>query len=550
MFRASAVFCASLLIAISSLGLLLVEERACLAMTELDQHYVLIPIPVMFDDAGPITTNGDGSFFASSRFRVHTGEDILWLYDARSNRSVRVDQGGGAALSGDGQFVVYRTWSDFGRVKILRTDTLEEMDEFEWPRYAGVATYDRALRRLSGTRDTRGTSSSTRQVFLTDLTTKETAQLTNIAPPLQVRPGAWISGDGSLVAFVVDVPVSPDRFPVPQVFVVPTNGTAPASQLTGLGGSPIEGCVWPLLSDDARRLVCTSDSVVMIDLDSFAASILVGPEYGPVSAIISGDGNKVAFKSVSDLDLSVGNPDGNPEVFVIDVESREIRQVTDTVFNSVGANVEAISYDGNTIAVSGLAFDRASGICANAARYVLKDVAGNMPPELRINGRTSIILGERARFALSATDPDGEKVVLNAERLQLRPDERLFELLPSLSQSSEDEPGMLWLTPDDPGVFPLRLSAFDFSGGFDVEEVTLRVVCPCDCNEDRQVSVGELISSVQISLGIEDLTRCESSDSNGNQKVEISELLQGVRTALAGGCFPMLGATVSASPSS
>jgi len=59
--------------------------------------------------------------------------------------------------------------------------------------------------------------------------------------------------------------------------------------------------------------------------------------------------------------------------------------------------------------------------------------------------------------------------------------------------------------------------------------------CPGDCDLSGQVSVGELITGVNIALGTAALSTCRAFDSDGNRQVTIDELVKGVTAAL-GGC--------------
>jgi hypothetical protein len=59
--------------------------------------------------------------------------------------------------------------------------------------------------------------------------------------------------------------------------------------------------------------------------------------------------------------------------------------------------------------------------------------------------------------------------------------------------------------------------------------------CVGDCDGNGSVSVGELVTGVNIALGSQSVDRCRAFDSSGNQRVEISELVAAVNRAL-GGC--------------
>lgn len=58
--------------------------------------------------------------------------------------------------------------------------------------------------------------------------------------------------------------------------------------------------------------------------------------------------------------------------------------------------------------------------------------------------------------------------------------------------------------------------------------------CAGDCNGDQQVTVDELITAVNIALGLRPIDDCVVSDSNLDRQVTIDELLTAVNRALAG----------------
>jgi len=61
-----------------------------------------------------------------------------------------------------------------------------------------------------------------------------------------------------------------------------------------------------------------------------------------------------------------------------------------------------------------------------------------------------------------------------------------------------------------------------------------RARCPGDCNDDRRVSVSELIRGVKIALGQSPLSDCTVFDRDGSDSVSIAELVSAVSAALRG----------------
>jgi len=60
------------------------------------------------------------------------------------------------------------------------------------------------------------------------------------------------------------------------------------------------------------------------------------------------------------------------------------------------------------------------------------------------------------------------------------------------------------------------------------------VACTGDCNQDRTVTINELLSGVSISLGAAEMSICPGFDGDGDGRVAVSELVDGVSSALTG----------------
>lgn len=58
--------------------------------------------------------------------------------------------------------------------------------------------------------------------------------------------------------------------------------------------------------------------------------------------------------------------------------------------------------------------------------------------------------------------------------------------------------------------------------------------CVGDCNEDRSVTVDEVLVGVNIALGIRDLSECGAFDSDGSGGVTVDELIAALNVALTG----------------
>jgi hypothetical protein len=60
--------------------------------------------------------------------------------------------------------------------------------------------------------------------------------------------------------------------------------------------------------------------------------------------------------------------------------------------------------------------------------------------------------------------------------------------------------------------------------------------CTGDCDDDKRVTVNELVRGVNISLEVQALAVCPSFDRDGSQTVTVDELVSAVRVALGNGC--------------
>jgi hypothetical protein len=56
--------------------------------------------------------------------------------------------------------------------------------------------------------------------------------------------------------------------------------------------------------------------------------------------------------------------------------------------------------------------------------------------------------------------------------------------------------------------------------------------CLGDCNGDRQVTVNELITMVNIALGTAQLPTCPAGDANADDTITVNEIIAAVNNAL------------------
>jgi len=86
----------------------------------------------------------------------------------------------------------------------------------------------------------------------------------------------------------------------------------------------------------------------------------------------------------------------------------------------------------------------------------------------------------------------------------------------------------------------LRVAAFDEGGGEAIQDVRISVVpalagpCAGNCSGDRSVTIDELVTGVNITLGGIPMSRCPAGDTNGDGLMSIDELVRAVNSALSG----------------
>ena len=79
-----------------------------------------------------------------------------------------------------------------------------------------------------------------------------------------------------------------------------------------------------------------------------------------------------------------------------------------------------------------------------------------------------------------------------------------------------------------------RDSGFGLLDAFAAVQSVSAQVCVGDCNQSRTVTVDELVTGVDIALGIATLDQCSAFDCNGNQEVTVDCLVKAVNAALNG----------------
>ncbi len=244
-------------------------------------------------------------------------------------------------------------------------------------------------------------------------------------------------------------------------------------------------------------------------------------------AVLSGDGTAVLVSSCADLDPTVGNADGNHELFRLDLTSGALNQVTDTRGGAADCTsgggepyAPLPSTDGHIASIGGRDGSQygpqrseRNGFAFGAVRTV-PVVAGNTPPKLEVEGATAIAPGEYFSLLARAGDRDGEIPVLFAQvgGLGLR-EGASFTL-----DRNDPQARFVWRpTVDDAGEHLLRVGAFDARGGETVREVML-AVCRFRVDAADRRTIAEALFA-QLPAG------CGDADRNADGVLSAADLL-------------------------
>lgn len=340
----------------------------------------------------------------------------------------------------------------------------------------------------------------------------------------------------------------------------------------------------PALSDDGRWLsFVVIESIpplgdrripVLMDLQSaeIRSPALDVDGFTSFDSVVTGDGRSLVISTQADLDPRVGNSDHNLELFVVDLSSGDVRQVTETV-GGIGSTPQFCdefapwtNRDGTVLTFGGFhrySFERcrldgpmrneADGFWLRHVRAVRRR-PGNQSAMLAEIADPVVAAGETLTLDFTATDADGDPISFFAQVVGA------FDVPPGADMiDHHDGTATLRWTPrpEDAGTWILRVAAYDEGGGQTLRDVTITVggttgpaatpsptdvpppaspIPPCtgDCNRDGQVAINELILGTSIALGNAELPACSALDCRATSSVPIDCLTRAVRAALHG----------------
>jgi hypothetical protein len=287
---------------------------------------------------------------------------------------------------------------------------------------------------------------------------------------------------------------------------------------------------------------------------TLSAPLVDAGSYTSFDSAVTRDGAGVIISTQADLDPRVGNADHNLELFYYDLATRQVTQITETT-DGIGRTPRrcppyrpSVSQDGSVLVfgfvrISGVEGCYLDGPQRNEAdsfvfrflRAVRKRPGNNGPVFDEVPGQR-VAAGDTLTLDMTAHDPDGDPISFFAQ------EKGGTDVFPGsvITDHYDGTATFQWPTgPQDVGDHVLRVAAFDEGGAEVFHDITLSIVpgdatCAGDCNGDDVVTIGEVLTAVNIALGTVPLTTCPEADADGNGAVTIDDLLVAVGNALNG----------------
>ncbi|MBI4517250.1 MAG: S8 family serine peptidase [Deltaproteobacteria bacterium] len=513
-------------------------------------RYALIPVPDRYDEGGDnVTLSADGSRLALGRADRNGGDSGIWLYDAETRNLRRVASGGGY-LAPNGRWLVYAGRipgeSRYNSTVLYDVDhdthNVVETTQYGFPSIeAVVGPLDLAATRmvLRTNRDPANQNPDGQlQAFIFELPHGPMRQITSV--PLGI-PGAdaindmRISFDGSRVVFTSAAALDPlfSTDGRQQVFVY-DDRTQTIRQLSGRPSDPPAFVERLTSSADAGTLAYLAGTdVFVVDVTSGRTDkvVDVNSHYSPPA--LSGDGRWLAFTSAADLDPAVGNPDLLGEVFLLDLATQEISQVTDTVRNAEEATVHTVDSVGGTLVVDPGGELSGAEVQPLLTRALRRGSRVNRRPNLVADAPLVAPEGQRTVMSLRSTDADGDPLTFYAQRVPPFTigisNNRLRDLAASELIDHGDGTAELALTPrhNETGCYLVRIAVFDEAGEVDVRNIELIIddaQPEGDANCDGRLRPDDIHALIHALFDPEARAHCVTADTNDDGLVRVNDL--------------------------
>jgi hypothetical protein len=298
-------------------------------------------------------------------------------------------------------------------------------------------------------------------------------------------------------------------------------------------------------------------------------------DFTSFDSAITSNGDGVVISTQADLDPRVGNADHNLDLFYYDRTSRTSTQITETTGGiasrpggcppyrpdlNTDASVLTFGFalfaDENCV-LDGLQRNERDGFWFRFVRAVRKR-PGNRGPVFAPPADVQVTAGTQLTLIFNASDADGDPISFFA---QVKDG---FDVPPGseITDHHDGTAAFSWPTrPEHAGEYLLRVAAFDEGGGEVFHDITILVlpndgsiptvtptrtflpatsatpqasVCVGDCDQNRAVSVSELVTGVNIALDSMALDRCPVVACDPGQRVGVGCLVRAVNAALTG----------------
>jgi Tol biopolymer transport system component len=511
-----------------------------------DPRYAVIPLPDRFFEGGQdLTLSADGTRVSLARADRDGGDASIWLYDSVLRELRRVGNGSLPFLAPGGSWLVYggRLPEQSELVGTILYDVDARNYRLLPSRVAAAGPLDAEGKRMifsSRLNLTGDNPDDNLQVFFFDLPAGPMRRILRIprgVPGVDALNDLAFSHDGTRAAFLSAANLDPafSTNGYQQVFVY-DDATRVTTQLSGRPNDPSIAVERLTSSADAGTLAyLVGNDVFVVDTASGRSENEVGVNSSFHPPVLSGDGGWLAFTSSEDFDPRVGNEDLRTEVFLLNLRTRDVQQVTDTLDLGAGTTALAVSSAGDRLVVdTGGSSLNPPTVHPSLNRVVFRAPGGNHSPTLFLPNVLVVQEGNRSITTLQAMDADNDPLTFHVERIPHdridAPRSRLRDLARSELLDRGDGTADLVFTPrqNEAGQYPLRVAVFDEAGNFDVRDVTLVIEdtqpegdADCDgrlTRKDIEALIGALFDPQWRS-------RCITADTNDDGRVVVNDLI-------------------------
>lgn len=511
-----------------------------------DPQYAVVPAPSPFEGGGAIVAlSSDGTRLAVQANQIGANS-VVWLYDSASREIGPVAEGMEPYLSPSGGVLAYAgkmppdPLTDFTVLYAVGAHTYTALDLETHSIFSPVVgPLDAEGKRMvfSSRLDLTGDNPEGHlQAFFFDLPGGPVRRIVRIpggVPGVNALNDLQISHDGSRGAFLSAADLDPfsSAHGVEQAFLY-DDQTQTIRQLSGRAIDPSGFAERLRSSADAGTLAyLAGNDVFVVDVASGRSEKVVDVNLSFNPPALSGNGRWLAFGSAQDLDRRVGNEDLQGEIFLLDLQTREILQVTDTVRNILNPALHAADWTGDTLVLENGGDQNGTDLLPLVSR-ALRIKAHSGKPTLQVPETISASEGRTTLVSLQAENPDGGPITFYMELTERRPLplRRLSQVANYALVDLGNGNARAQFTPrhNEAGSYLLRAAAFNETGGVDVKEVTLVIEdtqpegdANCDGTLGRE-DVDALIGAI---FDPQWRTKCLTADTNDDGRVSADDLL-------------------------